>query len=264
MPARRLRFRPAVSAIALLLAVFGTQQAHAGLFDDEEARRQINDLSIKLNDRVDTLSKAQIELVNQLQALREENAKLRGQVETLQYELESTRKRQQDFYVDLDGRVRKLETAPPSAAEAPKPAEGDTPPPAADAGGKKPAGDPAVETRDYEAALNLFKANKLKESASAFDAFTKAHPDGSLTPNAYFWLGNALAAQRDCKRAIDAYRVVTARWPQNAKAPDALIGVASCQQELGDAKSARTTLEAVLIKYPDSSAATTARQRLKK
>ena len=92
MPARRLRFRPAVSAIALLLAVFGTQQAHAGLFDDEEARRQINDLTIKVNERVDTLSKAQIELVNQIQALREENAKLRGQVETLQYELESAKK----------------------------------------------------------------------------------------------------------------------------------------------------------------------------
>jgi len=40
--------------------------------------------------------------------------------------------------------------------------------------------------------------------------------------------------------------------------------VASCQQELGDAKSARTTLEAVLIKYPDSTAAATAKQRLKK
>ena len=74
MPARRLSFRPAVSAIALLLAVFGAQQAHAGLFDDEEARRQVNDLSIKLNERVDTLSKAQIELMNQIQYVRDRHA----------------------------------------------------------------------------------------------------------------------------------------------------------------------------------------------
>lgn len=264
MPARRLRLRPAVSAIALLLAVFGTQQARAGLFDDEEARRQVNDLTIKVNERVDTLSKAQIELVNQIQALREENAKLRGQIETLQYELESTKKRQQDFYVDLDGRVRKLETAPPPQAEAPQPTEGDVPPPADTEGKKSTAADPAAETREYEAALNLFKANKLKDSANAFETFAKAHPDSTLTPNAYYWMGNALAAQHDCKRAIDAYRVVTGKWPQTPKAPDSLIGVASCQQELGDAKSARTTLEAVLIKYPDSNAAATARQRLKK
>lgn len=262
MPARRLRFRPAVSAIALLLAVFGAQQAHAGLFDDEEARRQVNDLSIKLNERVDTLSKAQIELMNQIQYVREENARLRGQVETLQYELESAKKRQQDFYVDLDGRVRKLETQPVPAADAPKPDENAVTP-TAEAADKKPS-DPAAETREYEAALNLFKANKIKESATAFEAFAKAHPDSTLTPNSYYWQGNALTAQRDCKRAIDVYRVVIAKWPQNPRAADALVGVAACQQELGDAKSARTTLEAVLIKYPDSPAAATARQRLKK
>ena len=101
MPAHRPRFRPALSVAALLIALFGAQQAHAALFDDEEARRQISDLSIKMNERVDTLSRAQIELVNQIQSLREENARLRGQVETLQYELESAKKRQQDFYVDL-------------------------------------------------------------------------------------------------------------------------------------------------------------------
>jgi tol-pal system protein YbgF len=255
MPARCLCWRPAISAIVLLLAVFGTQQARAGLFDDDEARRQVNDLTIKFNERVDTLAKGQIELLNQIQSLREENAKLRGQVETLQYELESTKKRQQDFYIDLDGRIRKLETTSASTRETPLSGEGD---------GSYASGDPAAETQEYEAALNLFKTNKIKESATAFEAFARAYPDSALTPNAHYWQGNALTAQRDCKRAIDAYRVVVARWPQNPRAADALIGVASCQQELGDAKSARTTLEAVLIKYPDSSAAATARQRQKK
>ena len=258
MATHRLRFRPAISVAALLVALFGAQQAHAGLFDDEEARRQVNDLAIKLNERVDTLSRAQIELVNQIQSLREENAKLRGQVETLQYELESTKKRQQDFYVDLDGRVRKLET-PAQPTEATPPGET-----GGNAASKSAPADPAAEARDYEAALNLFKANKLKDATSAFEAFGKTYPESSLTPNATYWQANALAAQRDCKRAIDVYRTVTTKWPQNPKAPDALIGVASCQQELGDAKSARTTLEAVVIKYPDSQAAATAKQRLKK
>ena len=262
MLARRLRCGSAISATVLLLAVAGTQQAHAGLFDDEEARRQINDLSIKVNERVDTLSKAQIELLNQIQSLREDNAKLRGQLETLQYELEATKKRQQDFYVDLDGRLRKIETAAVTATEAAKPTEGENV--AADGSDKKPLADPAAEARDYEAALNLFKANKIKEAAGAFEAFTKAHPDSTLAPNAQYWLGNAFYALRDCKKAIEAHKLVTSKWPQHPKAPDALANIITCQQELGDAKSARTTLEAVLIKYPDSSAAATARQRLKK
>ena len=263
MPARRLRFASRLSAIALLLAVIGVQQAQAGVFDDEEARRQVKDLSIKVGERIDTLSKAQFELVSQIQALREENARLRGQVETLNYELESAKKRQQDFYVDLDGRLRKLETVPtPAAAEAKPPAE-DEKTAVADPG-KKPVIDPAAESREYEAALNLFKANKIKEAAVAFDAFTKTHPDSTLTPNAQYWLGNAHYSLRDCKKAIDAHRVVVGKWPQHPKAPDSLINIATCQQELGDAKGAKLTFETVLSKYPDSSAAATAKQRLKK
>lgn len=272
MPARRLQLEPhapvvsvwgpvaRIAGTTLLLALLGAQQAHAGLFDDDEARRQINTLTAKVNERVDTLSRAQIDLVNQIQALREENAKLHGQVETLQYDLESAKKRQQDFYVDLDTRVRRLETPP--AANNGAPTDGSVP--AADAPGNDKAPDPAAEARDYEAALNLFKAKKLKDSAAAFDAFAKANPNSTLTPNAYYWQGNALAAQSDCKRAIDVYRVLVAKWPQHARTPDALLGVAVCQQEIGDAKSARTTMEAIVIKYPDSAAAGTARQRLKK
>ncbi len=254
MSARRACWK--VTRLALLLALLGAHQAHAALFDDDEARKQIKDLSIQSNERIDTLSKAQFDLVNQIQALREENAKLRGQVETLSYELESAKKRQQDFYVDLDGRLRKIETPPPPEA---KPADEVPADPVA-----KTASDPAIEARAYETALNYFKANKIKDAAAAFELFVKTYPDGTLTPNAQYWLGNANYALHDCKKAIDAHKVVISRWPQHPKAPDSMINIATCQQELGDARGAKTTLETVLIKYPDSSAAATAKQRLKK
>ena len=243
-----------LSTLALLISIIGVPQARAAIFDDDEARRQIKDLAIKTNERLDTLSKAQIDLVNQIQALREENARLNGQVETLTYELESAKKRQQDFYLDLDGRLRKME---PSSADS-KPA--DEAKSSSDSGKK----DPVAETREYESALNLFKANKVKEAAGAFDAFVKAYPESNLAPNAQYWLGNAYYTLQDCKKSIDAHRVVVNRWPQNPKAPDSLINIATCQQELGDAKGVKATLETVLIKYPDSPAAATAKKRLKK
>ncbi len=245
----------------LCVTVLAVRPAQAGLFDDDEARRQIKDLAIKTSERLDTVAKGQIELANQIQALRDENARLRGQVETLTYELDAARKRQQDFYVDLDGRLRKLE---------PQPAAGSDPKPPADDGKapaeppRKAASDPAAEAREYEAALNLFRANKLKEAAAAFEAFARAHPDSSLTPNAFYWLGNAQYSLRDCKKAIDAHRIVASKWPANSRAPEALLNIATCQQELADAKGAKATLEAVVAKYPDSAAASTARQRLKK
>ncbi len=244
---------------ALLLAALAAPYAHAGLFDDDEARRQVRDLTIKTNDRLDTIAKGQIELANQIQTLRDENSRLRGQVETLSYELEAAKKRQQDFYVDLDGRLRKLEPQTAPSADA-KPA--DESKPAAEAP-RKVVSDPAAETREYEAALNLFRANKLKEAAAAFEAFARAHPDSTLTPNAYYWLGNAHYSLHDCKKAIDAHRLLPGKWPTHAKAPDALLNIATCQQELADAKGAKTTLETLMAKYPDSAAAGTAKQRLK-
>ena len=261
MSARRSRFAlglsTSLSTLALLFAVFGGPQARAAMFDDDEARRQIKDLAIKINERLDTLSKAQFDLVNQIQTIREENAKLRGQVESLTYELESTKNRQQDFYIDLDGRLRKIET--PSADSKPGSEEKSS-----SGSAKKVASDPAAESREYEAALNLFKANKVKEAAGAFDAFAKSHQESNLAPNAQYWLGNAYFALHDCKKSIDAHRVVVNKWPQNPKAPDSMINIATCQQELGDAKGVKLTLETVLTKYPDTPAAVTAKQRLKK
>jgi len=263
MTARRLRFSSGfasgLTTLAVLLAAAGAPHAQAGMFDDDEARRQIKDLSIQTSERIDTLSKAQFELVNQIQAVREENAKLRGQVETLNYELESAKKRQQDFYIDLDGRLRKFE--PQSASTPDNRPDEDTKPPSDT---PKKAADPAAESRDYEQALNFFKANKIKEAAGAFEAFGKAHSDSSLAPNAQYWLGNAYYSLRECKKSIDAHKLVVSKWPQHPKAPDSLINIATCQQELGDSKAAKATLETVLVKYPTSPAAATAKQRLKK
>ncbi|MCB1941902.1 MAG: tol-pal system protein YbgF [Candidatus Accumulibacter sp.] len=257
---RRLPAIASIRGVAVLFAALGVQQANAGLFDDEEARRQVSELTVKLNERLDTAARGQMELASQIQALRDETARLRGQVETLTYELDSVKKRQQDFYVDLDGRLRKIEAPAPTSVDAKTTDDGK---PASEPP-RKVASDPAAEAREYEAALNLFRANKLKEAAAAFEAFARAHPDSTLAPNAYYWLGNAHYALRDCRKTIEAQRVVVSKWPTHAKASDALLNVATCQQELGDSKSARATLEALLAKYPDTPAATAAKQRLKK
>jgi tol-pal system protein YbgF len=240
--------------IAILIATLGVTQAQAGLFDDDEARRQINDHRIKTEARIDQQGKAQLDLANQLQRQSEEIARLRGQVETLTFELETAKKRQQDFYLDLDTRLRKFE---------PQGGGGAAVDPAGAA--KSPAAaDPVRETKDYEAALNQFKAAKYKEAAWAFSAFVQKYPDSSLAPNAQFWLGNAWVAQRNCQKAIEAHSVLTTKFADSPKAADAWLAMANCQQEMGNAAAAKRSLESVVAKYPNSQAADTARDRLKK
>lgn len=243
--------------IALLLTGLWAVQAQAGIFDDDEARRQIVDQRIKTEARFDQQAKAQLDLASQIQQQAEEIARLRGQIETLSYELETARKRQQDFYLDLDTRLRKFETAA-SSNTAVDPANGANPAPAAN------TSDPAKEGQEYEAALGQFKAARYKEAAVAFAAFVQKHPDSQLAPNAQYWLGNAWYAQQDCKRAIDAQTVVTAKYGESAKAPDAWLAIANCQQDMNNAAAAKRSLEALIARYPNAPAAETARQRLKK
>ena len=238
---------------AVLAAALGASPAQAGLFDDDEARRQLSEMKTRTESQFDTQSKAQLELANQIQRQSEEMARLRGLVETLTFELETARKRQQDFYIDLDTRLRKLETT----AEA-------TPPSAPPAEPPKPVANPVLEAQEYEGALGLFKAGKYKEAAAGFETFLQKHPEASLAPNAQFWLGNSWYAQHDCRRAIEAQNLVTSKWPDSTKAPDAMLAIATCQQELGNASGARRTLEILVGRYPNSPAAENASRKLRK
>ncbi|PKO86662.1 MAG: tol-pal system protein YbgF [Betaproteobacteria bacterium HGW-Betaproteobacteria-12] len=244
---RRLR-------IALvLLAGLGVTHVQAALFDDEEARRQIADLRIKSEARADQQAKAQLELQALIQRQADEIARLRGQIETLTHELESAKKRQQDFYLDLDSRLRKFETA--QAAAAAPAANGEAPTAA--------AADSGAENREYEAALAHFKAARYKEAATAFEAFVQKYPAASLAPNAQYWLGNAWYAQRNCSKAIEAQSVVTTKYADSPKAADAWLAIATCQKELGNQKAAKRSLETVITGFPGTPAAETAKQRLK-
>lgn len=242
---RRLRIA------TLLIVGLAATQAQAGMFDDDEARRQIADLRIKNEAQFDQQARAQLELQALIQRQVDEIARLRGQVETLSYELETAKKRQQDFYLDLDSRLRKFET--PIA----------TTDPAAAATVAPEAADPAAESREYEAALGHFKAARYKEAATAFADFVQKYPAGALAPNAQYWLGNAWYAQRNCSKAIEAQSVVTTKYADSPKAADAWLAIATCQKELGNQKGAKRTLETVITAFPGTPAADTAKQRLK-
>ena len=113
--------RKPLLAVATVAGLLLSASAHAGLFDDEEARKQILQLRTQLADTQRTLdarigeleaqarNRSIIDLFNQVEILKTEFARLRGQLELLQNEMENTQKRQRDLYVDLDGRLRKLE-----------------------------------------------------------------------------------------------------------------------------------------------------------
>jgi tol-pal system protein YbgF len=281
------------SALVLLLIFVAVAPARAALFDDEEARKRIEatnqrlaQLQRQLEDRIaalETQLKAQglIELFDQVELVKADAARVRGQFEVLQHELDETQKRQRDLYVDVDSRLRKLEAAIASAGSATPPSNGSpgmpagvqpsaiasagpgTPPGAAPGLGTTPrAPDPAAEQRAYDAALDLFKVGNYGGAIGAFASFVKTYPASPLAPSAQYWIGNAHFAQRDFRASIAAQRQLIAAYPSSSKVPDALLNIGTSQFELGETAAARRTMEEIVAKYPQSDAAGKARQRL--
>ena len=233
----------------LLLAGALPMSAQAGMFDDDEARNRIEQLRVEMTDlgkRADTVSRNQIDFANQLEAIKGDIAKLRGQIEVLTYELEAAQKRQKDFYVDLDNRLRKLEQPPAEAkVEAPKV-------------------DPAQETRDYEAALAGLKASKFREAGASFLAFIKTYPNSSLAASAHYWGGYAHAQARDHAAAAELFGKFAASWSTDDRAPGALESRVASLEAGKDFKAAKATLEQLAERYPNSEAGKRAKLRLTK
>jgi len=251
----------AAALVALAGALAASQALAQGLFDDNEARRRIDALrqQVDVNQRAAEERLAKIEsaassrdaildLSNQIESLKSEIARMRGQLEVLANQAENADKRQKDLYLDIDTRLRKLEQ------------------------GREQAGGPAgplgeaqaspEENKAYQAALDQFKLGNYPLAVSAMQGFLVTYPTSPLASNAQYWIGMAYSGQRDYKSAIAAQRKLLATWPDSTKAPDAMLSIASAQETMGDRKSAQRTLEDLVAKYPGSSAAASAKQRL--
>jgi tol-pal system protein YbgF len=249
-------FRSAILAAACLLAGTG---ANAALFEDDEARRAILELRQRVEQqrlahdrdaeaqRQDAmqLRRSLLELQTQIDSLRGEIARITGQNEQLLRELAELQRRQKDIAAGVDERLRKFEPSKVSVD------------------GKEFIADPN-ESRDFEAALAVFRKGDFPGAQTAFADFIKRFPQSGFRPTALFWLGNSQYANRDYRGAITNFRALLAQAPDHPRAPEAVLSIANCQIELKDAAGARRTLDELIKTYPQSEAALAAKDRLSK
>lgn len=251
-----MRFKSCLAGLALVIVL----PAHAQLFADDDARKAILQLRQQIAamekqlqqkdaemtarlDRLDTAQRNQLELVNQIEVLRQENARLRGQVETLTNEVATLQKRSRDLYADLDARLKKME------------------PTSMTVDGKTATVDRG-ELAAYEAPLGLFRAGDFRGSLPGFQQFVARYPQSAYAPAAQYWIGSAQFALKDYKAAVAAHQALVDRFPESARVPDALLSMAESQVQLGDRKSANRTLTRIIKEYPEAEAARIAKERL--
>lgn len=248
-------FRVAAAVVACLLAV----HAHAGLLDDDEARRAILDLRQKVDasqqrmaddlkrntDDNAQLRRSVLDLSNQIEALRNELATMRGQNEQLTRGVADIQRTQKDLSQGVNERLRKFEPGKVTVD------------------GREFVAEPA-ETQEFEAALATLRKGDFVAAQTGFVNFLKRFPQTGYRTSSLFWLGNAQYASRNYREAVTNFRTMVATDAEHMRAPEALLSLANCQVELKDSKAARKSLEDLVKAYPQSEAASVAKDRLTK
>ena len=261
------------------LTTFNT--AHAGLFDDKEARKKIMEIETKQQSDHNTamaaiadLKKNQAalekriaaieaivqggglaDMQNQIETLKQEVANLKGDLEVAQHNLDATQTRQKDLYTDTDTRLRRIEggaASPSNSSSNAAPANTPT--------------QPVAEEKDAKAfadANALSQSARHKEAFAAFDAFLKEYPNSKLVADALYGMGYSQFALKNYKSSIATQQKVIDLHPNSPKVPDAMFNMANGQIQLGQVGSAKKTLRDLAAKYPDAAVTPSAQKRLK-
>ncbi|MGV8941864.1 MAG: tol-pal system protein YbgF [Lysobacter sp.] len=214
-------------------------------------------------------NQATVDLLRQVNLLKEEVTSLRAQIEELGHEQEQLKGTTRAQYLDLDGRIDQIEggnsqaglnpgpvAAPPAVANVP--AER-SPSVYGDAGQLEQG---TGERAAYDAAFDALKRGDYAESARLFHSFISHYPGGVYAPNGLYWLGESYYVTQNYQLALDQFQALLQRYPTHDKAPGALLKVGLSQQGLKQEDAAERTLTEVTTRYPGTDAARIAADRL--
>lgn len=230
-----------------------------------------------------------------IQSLRTDNAKLRGQIETLGMRMDrqigtadsgqsltalSEQLGEIEFIlenqlsVDME-KVRQERAAAQKTSTAPTPAV-----PVVDSQGQAtestPTKDPqaaeeAAQAEDtdpakalYDKAYALYKEGNYERARSYWAEFTKVFKGHPFSASATFWQGQCYFKMKDYNRATLLFEEVIAKYKKSSKYKSALLRAGYSWNYLGDKEAAKMRMKEVVEKFPKSVEATQARRYLDK
>lgn len=214
---------------------------------------------------------SQWEMVNQMQQLQDEVQQLRGMIEQQSFEIEKMRKQQREQYIDLDGRISRLQggaASAPAAAVTPAVSSG-AEAVAADAGGAvQSAGSmPAREQKTlYESAFDDVGAKNFSAAISKFESLLVSAPTGEYAPNCHYWLGELYMKSTPPNYAKSQSHLMSVlkQFPESPKVPDTLFKLGQLSMAKNDADKAKVFFNRVIKDFPDSQPAGLAKDYLKR
>ena len=114
----------------------------------------------------------------------------------------------------------------------------------------------------YQNAKALLDNGDNPGARKAFEAFIKAYPDSPNADNARFWIADSYYREKWYEKAILEYQTVIEKYAQGNKVPAALLKQGYAFANLGEKGNARLILKELIRKYPASSEAAIAGDKL--
>lgn len=244
-----------------------------------------------------------LDLLGEVEKLSREIRRLRGEMEVQRHGLDRQSARQERLYKDVEARLEAIERGtagtPPtdgaatSAAVAPTapatPTVENVPAPGAEPGASRAdesargatpeIGDPPVpgsapltvaaaqplsEDASYQSAFDLLKIGQYDKSITAFGDFLTRFPGSPHADNAQYWLAEAYYVTHRYEPAISEYQKLVGSYPESQKLTHALLKVGYSYHELGKIAEAKQSLEDLKLRYPGTTAAKLADERLQR
>lgn len=254
----------------LILQQEASQKQEQKTLDRLEAiESQLDEHDFLVGELIKTEEEASLDTRHLLEKLERTSSMLREQIEQTR---STTQRRDQDLSIRvkaLEGRIDNVIHQPRSGAlevttplstnpslnhqEAPGASES----PPKDAGVEN-------EASAFRSAYKVFLNGNYDRASVEFQRFIKNYPSTTLTPQAYYYLGESLYVQKQYDPAKQALQQVLSNYPSSKYRSHALFKLGHIMLETDQRSKAQELWNKIIQDYPDSPESTQAKEQLKK
>lgn len=232
-------------------------------------------------------NRAMLDMIQQVDEVSEDIGLLRGEIEVQGNDINEIKKRQRELYLDIDRRLRDLESgattqAPAgqisvpqvgttasagiatTAQQAPS-VEPSTPEPATSTTAsvsQTPSATLSAEKAAYQAAFDTLKEGRYKQAKTELKTFLDKYPKSSFAGNAQYWLGEAHYVTRNFDQGVVEFEKVLKTYPTSNKVPDAMLKLGYTFYERKQFDQAKAILQDLRERFAKTTAARLATKRL--
>ncbi len=232
-------------------------------------------------------NRAVLDMIQQVDEVSEDIGLLRGEIEVQGNDINDIKKRQRELYLDIDRRLRDLESgattqAPAGQISVPQVSttasagtattgqqtpsvEPTTPEPATSttaSASQTPSVTQSAEKEAYQAAFDTLKEGRYKQAKTELKTFLDKYPNSSFSGNAQYWLGEAHYVTRNFDQGVVEFEKVLKTYPTSNKVPDAMLKLGYTFYERKQFDQAKAILQDLRERFPKTTASRLATKRL--